>query len=88
MAEPGGQERRRCGDLSEPAAWRPGLPRTEDLDWNEWALAHSNCIIHTKRVGTNPLETQTFIKTSGCRPTQNANFYENEWTPTHSNQIF
>lgn len=75
MAEPGGQERRRCGDLSEPAAWRPGLPRTEDLDWNEWALAHSNCIIHIKRVGSAPLELYNPRKTSGASPTRNVNFY-------------
>lgn len=72
MAEPGGQERWRCGDLSEPAAWRPGLSRIEDLDWNEWALAHSNCIIHKKRVGMYPLETQTIIKTSGPWATRSA----------------
>ena len=43
------------------------------------ALAHSNCIIHTKRVGTNPLETQTFIKMSGPQPTRIINFNGKEW---------
>ena len=42
---------------------------------NEWVQAHSKCKLLRKRVGAGPLEMQTFTKTSGCRPTRNANFY-------------
>ena len=74
MAEPGRQERRRCGDLSEPAAWRPGLPRTEDLDWNEWALAHS---FGPARIGNLLISEQTIEKRAG-RPKANKPS-KNEW---------
>lgn len=42
-------------------------------------LAHSKRTFWPKRVGVDPLETQTFAKTSGLWPTQIKYFNSNEW---------